>query len=107
MEIYATSPDLPSIIDAVQRGSIDDVDDALRRETSRIDETHESEDALIFAVRGRNSDMVMYDRETESWQKKAIGTGIVREMNGVELITLPTWMESWRQFAERNPDGLG
>jgi hypothetical protein len=63
---------------------------------------------LSFGVTGklRNSDMVMYDRETESWWQQAIGTGIVGEMNGVELTTLPTWMESWRQFAERNPDGL-
>lgn len=63
---------------------------------------------LSFGVSGklRNSDMVMYDRETESWWQQAIGTGIVGEMNGVELTTLPTWMESWRQFAERNPDGL-
>lgn len=63
---------------------------------------------LSFGVSGklRNSDMVMYDRETESWWQQAIGTGIVGEMTGTELTTLPTWMESWRQFAERNPDGL-
>ena len=32
-----------------------------------------------FGVSGklRNSDMVMYDRETESWWQQAIGTGIV------------------------------
>jgi hypothetical protein len=37
MEIYATSPDLPSIIDAVQRGSIDDVEHcgARRAESTR------------------------------------------------------------------------
>ena len=63
---------------------------------------------LTFGVSGklRNSDMVMYDRETESWWQQAIGQGIVGELNGVELTTLPTWMESWEQFATRNPDGL-
>lgn len=63
---------------------------------------------LSFGVSGklRNSDMVMYDRETESWWQQAIGTGIVGELTGVELVQLPTWMESWAEFKERNPDGL-
>jgi len=63
---------------------------------------------LSFGVSGklRKSDMVMYDRETESWWQQAIGEGIVGEMTGVELDTLPSWMESWAQFTARNPDGL-
>ena len=63
---------------------------------------------LSFGVSGklRFSDMVMYDRETESWWQQAIGTGIVGEMTGVELTALPTWMESWAEFRDRNPDAL-
>ncbi|NNE88429.1 MAG: DUF3179 domain-containing protein [Silicimonas sp.] len=63
---------------------------------------------LTFGVSGklRNSDMVMYDRETESWWQQAVGTGIVGELTGVELTQLPTWMESWAEFKARNPDGL-
>jgi len=63
---------------------------------------------LSFGVSGklRNSDMVMYDRETESWWQQAIGEGIVGEMTGVRLETLPGWMESWDQFRSRNPEGL-
>jgi len=63
---------------------------------------------LSFGVSGklRNSDMVMYDRETESWWQQAIGTGIVGVMTDVELTMLPTWMESWAEFSSRNPDGL-
>lgn len=63
---------------------------------------------LTFGVSGklRNSDMVMFDRETESWWQQAIGMGIVGEFNGVELKQLPTWMESWAEFKARNPDGL-
>jgi len=63
---------------------------------------------LSFGVSGklRNSDMVMYDRETESWWQQAIGTGIVGELTGVELTQLPTWMESWEEFSTRNPDGI-
>ena len=63
---------------------------------------------LSFGVSGklRNSDMIMYDRETESWWQQAIGEAIVGELNGTELVTLPTWMESWQTFVDRNPDGL-
>ncbi len=63
---------------------------------------------LTFGVSGklRNSDMVMYDRETESWWQQAVGEGIVGEMTGVELVQLPTWMEGWGEFRARNPQGL-
>jgi hypothetical protein len=63
---------------------------------------------LSFGVSGklRHSDMIMFDRETESWWQQAIGEGIVGEMTGVELRHLPTWMESWDQFRARNPQGL-
>ncbi|MFK7876766.1 MAG: DUF3179 domain-containing protein [Paracoccaceae bacterium] len=63
---------------------------------------------LSFGVSGklRNSDMVMYDRETESWWQQAVGQGIVGQMSGVHLRTLPSWMESWGEFKARNPDGL-
>lgn len=63
---------------------------------------------LSFGVSGklRNSDMVMYDRETESWWQQAIGTGIVGYFTGRELTQLPSWMESWAEFIARNPDGL-
>jgi len=63
---------------------------------------------LNFGVSGllRNSDMVMFDRETESWWQQAIGQGIVGHHMGTELDILPTWMESWQAFRARNPQGL-
>ncbi len=63
---------------------------------------------LHFGVSGklRNSDMIMYDRETQSWWQQAIGLGIVGEMTDVKLTALPTWMESWEQFKSRNSNGL-
>ena len=63
---------------------------------------------LSFGVSGklRNSDMVMYDRQTESWWQQAIGEAIVGELTGTTLDTLPTWMESWAEFRARNPQGL-
>ncbi len=63
---------------------------------------------LTFGVSGklRNSDMVMYDRETESWWQQAIGEAIVGDLTGTKLTALPTWMESMAQFKARNPDGM-
>ena len=65
-------------------------------------------DVLTFGVSGklRNSDMVMFDRETESWWQQAIGQGIVGAHNGDQLVQLPAWMESWAEFKVRNPGGL-
>ncbi len=62
---------------------------------------------LSFGVTGklRNSDMVMYDHETESWWQQAIGRAVVGELTGMQLKTLPTWMESWDAFRARNPRG--
>jgi len=61
-----------------------------------------------FGVTGklRNSDMVMYDRETESWWQQATGKAVVGQMTGTTLTALPVWMESWAQFLDRNADGL-
>ena len=63
---------------------------------------------LSFGVTGklRASDMVMYDHQTESWWQQALGQGIVGAHTGTQLKQLPAWMESWAEFARRNPDGL-
>lgn len=61
-----------------------------------------------FGVSGklRHSDMIMFDRQTESWWQQALGEGIVGKMTGKTLTQLPGWMESWDAFRTRNPDGL-
>lgn len=63
---------------------------------------------LSFGVSGklRKSDMVMFDRETESWWQQAIGEAIVGDLTGTKLRALPSWMESFAQFKARNPSGL-
>ena len=70
---------------------------------ARVDGVH-----LSFGVSGqlRHSDMIMYDRETESWWQQAVGEGIVGDYAGQRLEPLPGWMESWSEFRTRNPDGL-
>ena len=66
------------------------------------------DETLTFGVSGklRHSDMVMFDRETESWWQQAVGMGIVGSHSGSRLEPLPSWMESWQEFRSRNPDGL-
>lgn len=51
---------------------------------------------LSVAVSGklRASDMVMNDRETESWWQQALGAGIVGEHTGTQLTQLPAVMAS-------------
>lgn len=62
---------------------------------------------LDFGVSGklRNSDMVMFDRQTESWWQQFTGEGIVGDMNGVKLTQVVSWMESLGEFRARNPNG--
>ncbi|QDC09796.1 DUF3179 domain-containing protein [Oceanicola sp. D3] len=64
-------------------------------------------ETLEFGVTGklRNSDMIMYDRQTESWWQQATGKAIVGKLTGAQLSPLPSWMESWESFATRNPRG--
>ena len=62
---------------------------------------------LDFGVSGnlRKSDMVMYDRQTESWWQQFLGEGIVGQMTGVRLRMLPARVEAFERFAERAPGG--
>ncbi|MCA9912157.1 MAG: DUF3179 domain-containing protein [Anaerolineae bacterium] len=65
-------------------------------------------EVLEFGVSGvlRNSDMVMYDRQTESWWQQFIGQGIVGTYNGTTLDVISSVVISFSDFAERYPDGL-
>ncbi|MCU0904287.1 MAG: DUF3179 domain-containing protein [Tabrizicola sp.] len=76
--------------------------------TAMVFDRRVADQVLDFGVSGklRASDMVMYDRQTESWWQQALGQGIVGEMTGMQLTQLPAVMESWAQFRARHPDGL-
>ena len=54
----------------------------------------------------RNSDLVMYDRQTESWWQQFMGLAIVGDMNGTRLTPYPSRLESFARFKERHPDGM-
>ncbi len=62
---------------------------------------------LDFGTTGklRNSDLVMYDRQTESWWQQFTGIAIVGDMLGSELDRIPVRIESLLKFRERHPDG--
>ena len=53
----------------------------------------------------RNSDLVMYDRQTESWWQQATGRAIVGQLTGRQLEFLPSALIGWQQFAQLHPDG--
>lgn len=63
---------------------------------------------LDFGTTGklRRSDLVMYDRQTESWWQQYSGEAIVGSLLGAELVMLPARMESWAEFKARAPSGL-
>src|SRR6516164_6339462 len=62
---------------------------------------------LSFGTTGklRNSDLVMYDRETESWWQQFGGECIVGMLLGSELKLVPMRVEAFDRFASRFPQG--
>ncbi len=60
---------------------------------------------LDFGTTGklRHSDLIMYDRQTESWWQQFIGEAIVGAMTGKRLDILPARLESYANFAARRP----
>ena len=53
----------------------------------------------------RHFDMVMYDRNTESWWQQFLGEAIMGELSGRRLKTMPARLESLELFRERFPEG--
>tara|TARA_R110002072_G_scaffold136124_3_gene278328 strand:- start:32677 stop:33660 length:984 start_codon:yes stop_codon:yes gene_type:complete len=62
---------------------------------------------LDFGTTGnlRHSDLIMYDRQSESWWQQYGGQGIVGRYAGDELTILASRLESLAEFAERAPQG--
>ncbi len=53
----------------------------------------------------RSSDLVMWDRQTESWWQQLTGEAIVGELTGKVLTFLPAPIVSWEDFKAVNTDG--
>lgn len=62
---------------------------------------------LEFGTTGklRHSDLVMYDRQSESWWQQFTGEAIVGSMLGARLTVLPARLESFARFKARAPGG--
>lgn len=62
---------------------------------------------LDFGTTGnlRHSDLVMYDRQTESWWQQYGGDAIVGRYAGEKLSIIPSRLESFGEFKKHSPNG--
>ena len=67
-----------------------------------------NEQLLDFGTTGnlRLSDLVMYDRQTESWFQQYTGTGLFGAFAGEQLKVLPARLESVAQAKRNTPEAL-
>lgn len=61
-----------------------------------------------FGVSGllRNSDLIMYDRTTETLWQQFTGEGVVGDLAGEQLTFLPSSLISFKDFREAYPEGV-
>ena len=61
-----------------------------------------------FGVSGKlfDNNLLMYDRETESYWSQARGQAVVGDLTGTELEQYPSRIMSWGDWKEQYPDGL-
>ncbi len=61
-----------------------------------------------FGVSGllRNSDLIMFDRQTESLWQQIGGVAIVGDMVGARLTVLPSTIVAWGDFKAQYPEGI-
>lgn len=64
---------------------------------------------LDFGTTGklRNSDLIMWDRQTESWWQQFTGEVILGDLLGQKLLIIPSRLESWEKFQERAQRHIG
>ena len=62
---------------------------------------------LDFGTTGnlRSSDLVMYDRQTESWWQQFGGRALVGELTGERLEQIPARVVAWHEFQQAHPNG--
>jgi hypothetical protein len=63
---------------------------------------------LDFGTTGRLrfSNLIMYDRQTESWWQQAGGDAIAGELAGRQLAFYPATIIAWDEFKSAHPDGM-
>ncbi|MBT5571873.1 MAG: DUF3179 domain-containing protein [Alphaproteobacteria bacterium] len=73
--------------------------------TSIVFDRRIDDQVLDFGTTGnlRFSDLVMYDRQTESWWQQFTGEGLVGKFSGEALTIIPSRVEPFAIFADRFP----
>jgi hypothetical protein len=63
--------------------------------------------ALDFGTTGRlrYSNLIMYDRQTETWWQQGTGEAIAGELTGTQLVFRPAPIIAWEAFKAAHPDG--
>jgi Protein of unknown function (DUF3179) len=63
---------------------------------------------LDFGTSGKlyNSNLVMYDRQTNSYWPQALGEAVTGPLTGTKLRLVATQVLSWRDWQSAHPDGL-
>jgi hypothetical protein len=71
--------------------------------TALVFDRRHSGHVLDFGTTGRlrHSDLVMYDRQTESWWQQFLGEAIIGALTGARLAMLPARLESFAEFRAR------
>jgi len=77
------------------------------RNTAVVFDRSVDERGLDFGTTGklRYSDLVVYDRQTESWWQQFLGEAIIGELVGAVLKVVPARIESFARFCARAPEG--
>lgn len=65
------------------------------------------DEVLNFGTTGflRYSNLLMYDRQTETWWQQATGEGLIGEFTNTQLEFVPAALISWRDFKDAYPEG--
>ena len=76
--------------------------------TNQVFERTINGNEVEFGTSGKlyNSNLVMYDRLTESYWSQALGTAIVGELAGLELNKIPFDVITWKDWRTLHPDSL-
>ncbi len=75
--------------------------------TSLVFDRRAGERTLTFGTTGnlRKSDLVMWDRQTESWWQQFSGEAVVGRLTGTKLTAIPAQTLSFEDFRTRYPEG--
>lgn len=74
--------------------------------TAMVFDAHFDEQPVEFGVSGLlyNSDLLLYDRQTESLWSQITGEAVTGARKGQQLTLLPSTLTSWQRWRQQHPD---